>query len=147
MIGSGILARSRILIADDNHDHVLLTIDAIESLGTADVDVRIARDGAEALDILLEERWVPNLVLLDIQMPQVDGFGVLEQLQSHDELRLLPVAMLTSSSDERDIVRSYGLGTTAYVTKPVDAQALRELVSRIPSYQRGHDSPPDLEVS
>jgi CheY-like chemotaxis protein len=141
------LARQRILVADDNHDHVLLTIDAIESLGTEDIEVRIARDGEEALDILLEERWLPSLVLLDIQMPQVDGFGVLEELQSDDELRLLPVAMLTSSSDERDIVRSYGLGTTAYVTKPVDAQALRELVSRIPSYQRGCDSPPHLEVS
>jgi CheY-like chemotaxis protein len=137
----------RILVVDDNSDHVVLTVDAIESLGADDVEIRIAHDGREALQVLCEERWVPGLLLLDIQMPFVDGFDVLEHIKADDDLRLLPVVMLTSSADERDICRSYGLGTDSFVTKPVAPQALRELVSRIPHQSTDANASSTVEVN
>jgi two-component system response regulator len=125
----------RILVADDNHDHALLTVDVLGTM-LPDAEIRVARDGRETLGILFDEEWVPQLLLLDIQMPFANGFEVLERLKADDRLRLIPVVMLTTSSDDRDVYRSYGLGSERYVTKPVNAAALREIVSQIPSYRR-----------
>lgn len=125
------MSARRILIADDNHDHVVLTLDALGPTIVDDAEVRVARDGREALALLFDERWVPDLLLLDIQMPLADGFEVLEQLKEDEHLRSVPIVMLTSSADERDRSRSLGLGSERFVTKPVDAVALRELVSQI----------------
>jgi two-component system, response regulator len=136
----------RILVADDNADHALLTVDALHSAHGESVDVRVARDGREALEIVFDERWIPELVLLDIQMPIVDGFEVLRRLKNDDALRAVPVVMLTSSADERDVRRSYGLGSNSYVTKPVGGTALRSLVAQIPSYWFGVNTPPRVEV-
>jgi two-component system, response regulator len=136
----------RILVAEDNADHALLTVDALESAHGSSVDVRVARDGREALDIIFAEKWIPELVLLDIQMPFVDGFEVLRRLKSDVALRSVPVVMLTSSADERDVSRSYGLGSNSYVTKPVGGSALRSLVEQIPSYWFDVNTPPRVEV-
>ena len=125
------MSARRILIADDNHDHVVLTLDALGPTIVDDAEVRVARDGREALALLFDERWVPDLLLLDIQMPLADGFEVLEQLKEDEHLRSVPIVMLTSSADERDRCRSLGLGSERFVTKPVGAAALRELVSQI----------------
>jgi len=121
----------RILVAEDNHDHALLTLDALEPSFDGDTDVRVARDGREALSLMLDEQWVPDLLLLDIQMPIVDGFEVLRRVKDDERLRSVAVVMLTSSADERDICRSLGYGTERFLTKPADATALRELVSQI----------------
>jgi two-component system response regulator len=121
----------RILVADDNNDHVLLTLDALEQTLDPSVEVRVARDGREALGVLVGESWVPDLLLLDIQMPVVDGFDVLRRVKSDDRLREVAVVMLTSSADERDALRSHGLGSERFLTKPVSAAALRELVAQI----------------
>lgn len=121
----------RILIADDNNDHVVLTLDALGSCVDAGTQVRVARDGREALTVLFEEQWVPDLLLLDIQMPLADGFEVLERVKKDEHLRSVAIVMLTSSADERDRSRSLGLGSERFVTKPVDSAALRELVSQI----------------
>ena len=138
-----------ILLAEDNPDHALLTTEAIESAHGTDIDIHIARDGQEALDFLFRKGEftgapTPNLVLLDIKMPVVDGFDVLERLKGDDRLRVVPVVMLTSSDDERDIAHSYGLGSNSYVTKPVDAESLFETVSRIPAYWFGVNAPPTV---
>jgi CheY-like chemotaxis protein len=121
----------RILIADDNDDHVVLTLDALAPSVDDDTEVRVARDGRETLAVLFEERWVPDLLLLDVQMPLADGFEVLERVKEDEQLRSVAIVMLTSSADERDRSRSLGLGSERFVTKPVDGVALRELVSQI----------------
>ena len=136
----------RILVADDNPDHALLTLDALETARGEPLEIRVVGDGREALAILFEERWVPELVLLDIQMPIVDGFEVLRGLKGDKVLRAVPVVMLTSSADERDVCRSYGLGSNSYVTKPVGGAALRGVVEQIPSYWFGVNTPPRVEV-
>jgi CheY-like chemotaxis protein len=101
-------------------------------------EVVVARDGEEALDFLyrrgifkLRSEGNPAVVLLDLKLPKVDGLEVLETLKSDENLRTVPVVMLTSSREEQDLLRSYNLGVNAYVVKPVDFQhfvtALREI--------------------
>lgn len=133
------MSTGRILLVDDNPDHVLLTSEAIEAVHGGDVRVEVASDGHTALEMLRNSLapgggGLPQLVLLDINMPGVDGFHVLREIKQHEVMHVVPVVMLTSSDDERDIVRSYGLGSNSYVTKPVDADELFDRVSKIPSY-------------
>ncbi|MDX6475668.1 MAG: hypothetical protein QOH95_1179 [Gaiellaceae bacterium] len=140
------MSPQRILLVEDNVDHALLTIDALESIHNDAVEIRVACDGREALSILFDEQWTPGLVLLDIQMPVLDGFDVLRRLKTDESLRVVPVVMLTSSADERDVSRSYDLGSNSYVTKPVGGAALRSVVAQIPSYWFGVNTPPCVEV-
>ena len=128
-----------ILLVEDNPDHALLALEALEAVHGATVDVRVASDGQQALDFLFraegfEDAATPNLILLDIQLPLVDGFEVLARVKADDRLRVIPTVMLTTSENERDILRSYGLGSNSYVTKPVDAEALFERIGQLPSY-------------
>lgn len=125
------MSLKRILIADDNDDHVVLTLDALAPSVDEETEVRVARDGRETLAVLFDEGWLPDLLLLDVQMPLADGFEVLERVKEDERLRSVAIVMLTSSADERDRSRSLGLGSERFVTKPVDAVALRELVSQI----------------
>jgi CheY-like chemotaxis protein len=136
----------RILIADDNHDHVLLTADAVASANVGPVETRVARDGREALAALLTGEWLPDLVLLDVQMPIVDGFEVLRRMRANERLRSIPVVLLTSSADDRDAARGRGLGSTAFVTKPLDGAALRDLLSPVQSNHPGATAPARVEV-
>ena len=132
-----------VLVAEDNPDHALLTAEAIESTHGPDVELRVFQNGAEALAYLSDEtNRLPGLILLDIQMPELDGFATLEGIKSDPRLRVIPVVMLTSSDDERDIARSYGLGTNSYVTKPLGADELAERIAQIPSYWFGINTPP-----
>jgi DNA-binding response OmpR family regulator len=127
----------KILLVEDSEQDVELTLTALSQHHLAN-EVIVARDGEEALHYLFRrgpfaERIPGNpvVVLLDIKLPKVNGLEVLQQLRSHDELRNTPVVMLTSSREERDIVRSYNLGVNAYVVKPVEfngfVEAIREL--------------------
>ena len=127
----------RILLVEDTPNDIELTLAALDEAHLAN-EVIVARDGAEALDYLyargaFAERTSghPAVVLLDLKLPKVDGLQVLERVKSDEELRTIPVVMLTSSREERDVVRSYHLGVNAYVVKPVDfmefAGALRKL--------------------
>lgn len=116
----------RILFAEDNPNDVELTLTALEEYHLAN-DVVVVNDGEEALDYLycrgkykLREAGNPAVVLLDIKMPKVDGIEVLRQLKSDEQLKMIPVVILTSSREERDLVESYRLGVNAYVVKPVD---------------------------
>jgi CheY-like chemotaxis protein len=127
----------RILLVEDSANDIELTLGALEENHLAN-EVVVVRDGAEALDFLykrgvfkLRKNGNPAVVLLDLKLPRVDGLEVLKQLKEDPDLRAVPVVMLTSSREERDLVRSYNLGVNAYVVKPVDFQefvtALREL--------------------
>jgi two-component system response regulator len=131
-----------ILLVEDNPDHALLVLDALD-LSPEDVDVELARDGGEALDYLFSgNNPIPSLVLLDVKMPVADGFEVLERIKNDERLRVVPVVMLTTTSDGRDIARCYELGSNSFVSKPIDAVELRERIAQIPSYWLDVNIPP-----
>ena len=123
--------RRLILLVEDDPDHELLTIRALKKSNIAN-DVRVARDGEEALAMLFgEEALSPQLILLDLKLPKVDGLEVLRRIRESDKTRMLPVVVLTSSDEERDLVRSYQIGVNSYIRKPVNfndfAEATRQL--------------------
>ncbi len=126
------------LLVEDNPDDVTLTLRAFEQHHITN-EVAIARDGVEALDYLFgqgtfadrDTSLLPAVILLDLKLPKVDGLEVLRRLRADDRTKLTPVVILTSSTEEADVVRSYKLGANSYVRKPVDfvqfAEAVREL--------------------
>jgi CheY-like chemotaxis protein len=127
----------RILIVEDDPNDVELTLTALGEYNLAN-EVVVTRDGEEALDYLhCRGRYAtrtsdnPAVMLLDLKLPKVDGLEVLQQIKSDEKLRLIPVVVLTSSHEERDMVASYRLGVNAYVVKPVDfhefVNAIKEL--------------------
>jgi CheY-like chemotaxis protein len=127
----------KILLVEDDPKDVELTLSALEDNNITN-EIAVTRDGTEALDYLYRRgsyaaraEHDPLLILLDLKLPKVDGLQVLRQLKSDDRLKLIPVVMLTSSNEEKDVVRSYNLGVNAYVVKPVDfdefAAAIRQL--------------------
>jgi DNA-binding response OmpR family regulator len=120
-----------ILLVEDDPDHELLTIRALKKSNIAN-DVRVARDGEEAINLLFGENPIrPQVILLDLKLPKVDGLEVLRRIRESDTTRMLPVVVLTSSDEERDVVRSYQLGVNSYIRKPVNftdfAEATRQL--------------------
>jgi CheY-like chemotaxis protein len=127
----------RILLVEDDPKDVELTLTALEEYNLAN-EVIVARDGEEALEYLysrgkFETRSSDNpaVMLLDLKLPKVDGLEVLKQIKSEEKLRAIPVVVLTSSREEKDMVASYRLGVNAYVVKPVDfhefVNAIKEL--------------------
>ena len=127
----------RILIVEDDPKDVELTLTALEEYNLAN-EVIITGNGAEALDYLYcrgnfstRSSDNPAVMLLDLKLPKVDGLEVLKQIKSDDNLKMIPVVVLTSSREEKDMIASYKLGVNAYVVKPVDfhdfVNAIREL--------------------
>lgn len=115
-----------ILLVDDSANDIELTLAALAENHLAN-EVVVARDGAEALDYMyrrgifrLRAEGNPAVILLDLKLPKIDGMQVLETVKRDDNLKQIPVVMLTSSQEERDLLRSYKLGVNAYVVKPVD---------------------------
>ena len=124
-------AEKMIVLVEDDPDHELLTIRALKK-SNIDVDVRVARDGEEAVKMLFgPDRIKPQLILLDLKLPKIDGLEVLRRIRASDETRMLPVVVLTSSDEERDVVNSYQMGVNSYIRKPVNfndfAEATRQL--------------------
>ena len=116
----------RILLVEDDPKDVELTLTALEEYHLAN-EVVVARDGEEALDYLYRRGSFatrlndnPAVLLLDLKLPKVDGLEVLQQIKSDENLKIIPVVVLTSSHEEKDMVASYRLGVNAYVVKPVD---------------------------
>jgi CheY-like chemotaxis protein len=128
---------ARILMVEDDPRDVELTLTALEEHNLAN-EVIVARDGTEALDYLYSRGQYagrssdnPAVILLDLKLPKVTGVEVLQQIRSDDRLRMIPVVVLTSSHEEKDMLASYELGVNAYVVKPVDfhefVNAVKEL--------------------
>ncbi len=120
-----------ILLVEDDPDHELLTIRALKKSDIAN-NVRVARDGEEAINMLLGPDAVrPQVILLDLKLPKVDGLEVLRRIRESEATRMIPVVVLTSSDEERDLVRSYQIGVNSYIRKPVNfddfAEATRQL--------------------
>jgi two-component system response regulator len=138
-----------ILLVDDSQEDVDLTLHALRSENLAN-HVFIARDGEEALDFLFclgvhgqrSFEHPPKLVLLDLKLPKVDGMQVLEQVKSDPRTKTIPVVLLTSSREERDMVHGYDLGVNSYLQKPVDFDEFRKMVKLLGLYWLVTNQPP-----
>lgn len=121
-----------ILLIEDNPDDAELTIRALKKNNLANHLLHL-QDGEEALEFLFSEKMttIPKVILLDLKMPKVDGIEVLRILKQDERRKVIPVVVLTSSKEERDIVESYRLGVNAYIVKPVDFEKFVKAVSDI----------------
>ena len=142
----------RILLVEDDPKDVELTLSALRENNLAN-EVIVARDGAEALDFLyrrgqyaLRTEGMPAVVLLDLKMPKVDGIQVLKQIKSDEDLKLLPVVVLTSSNESDDLKRCYQLGVNAYVVKPVTFTDFVEAVKGLGVFWAIINEPPKIAI-
>lgn len=128
------MSESFIALIEDNADDEALTLRALKKHGIAN-DIVVLRDGVEALAFLLSpDKPLPHLVLLDLNLPRVNGLEVLQKLRAEARTRLLPIVILTSSNEERDLVDGYRLGANSYVRKPVDFIQFSEAVHQLGLY-------------
>jgi CheY-like chemotaxis protein len=133
-----------ILMAEDNEDDRFLTSEAMQAASLIN-DLRFVEDGVELLEYLRREGAyaepgsapAPGIVLLDIDMPRMDGITALAEIKKDPALRCIPVVMLTTSDDQHDVLRSYDLGAASFITKPVTFSALVELVRSLDGYWAG----------
>lgn len=130
-----------ILLVEDNPNDVKLALHAFKSNNLAN-SVTVVRDGAEALEfIFCTDRYAhrnidrgPHVILLDLKLPLVDGMEVLRQIKGDPRTRMIPVVMMTSSKEERDVVESYALGVNSYIVKPVDFDQFTDAVKTLGYY-------------
>ena len=135
------MMKNTILLVEDNADDEALTIRALKKNNLQN-ELIVARDGAEAIEYLFGEgqydgrdiTQLPALVLLDLQLPKIDGFGVLKRLRASEHTKHLPVVILTSSAEQEDILNGYGLGANSYVRKPVDFDEFIKTVGQLGPY-------------
>jgi two-component system response regulator len=143
-----------ILLVEDNQDDMDLALHALQR-GKVANRIFAVRDGEEALDFLFcrgkyAERSFdhpPKLVLLDLKLPKVNGMEVLQQIKTDPRTRTIPVVMMTSSREERDLVSGYSLGVNSYIQKPVDFDQFRETVKTVGLYWLVTNQPPITEAS
>jgi CheY-like chemotaxis protein len=142
----------RILLVEDDPKDVELTLTALEEYNLAN-EVIVARDGEEALEYLYSRGKFktrsndnPSVMLLDLKLPKVDGLEVLKQIKSEEKLRMIPVVVLTSSKEEKDMVASYSLGVNAYVVKPVDFHAFVNAIKELGVFWAVINEPPPGSV-
>lgn len=134
--------QARILLVEDNMHDAELAIRALTKNNLANSLLHV-EDGQEALDFLFnDENEMPNLILLDLKMPRVDGLQVLRALKEHAVKKVIPVVVLTSSKEERDIVESYKLGVNAYIVKPVDFDQFVKAVTQLGLFWLVLNEPP-----
>ena len=132
---------AQILLVEDNQMDVVLTLDAFRESKLKN-KVNVTRDGQEALDYLFCQGKftdralypMPNLILLDLKMPGIDGFEVLRKIKSTDKLKRIPVVILTSSKEEGDRALSYDIGANSYLLKPVSFDGFTDVVKKIDDY-------------
>jgi CheY-like chemotaxis protein len=142
----------RILIVEDDPNDVELTLTALTDYNLAN-EVVVTRDGQQALDYLYcrgqfntRSTGNPAVMLLDLKLPKIDGLEVLQQIKSDERLKMIPVVVLTSSHEEKDMMRSYRLGVNAYVVKPVDFHEFVNAVKELGVFWAVINEPPPGSV-
>lgn len=138
-----------ILLVEDNPKDEILTLRAFEKNNIGN-QIIVARDGAEALEYLFatgryagrNTHDTPALILLDLKLPKLDGLQVLQQIRENELTKLLPVVVLTSSKEDKDIIESYNLGANSYIRKPVDFTEFNEAVRQLGLYWLLLNQPP-----
>jgi len=138
-----------ILLVEDNPNDVELTLHTLQANNLAN-RIQVVRDGAEALDFIFgtgayQGRIVkngPRVILLDLKLPKVDGLEVLRRIRADERTRIIPVVIMTSSREERDIVESYSLGVNSYIVKPVDFGQFTDAVRQVGLYWALLNQPP-----
>jgi two-component system response regulator len=139
-----------ILLAEDNPDDVALTRRALKKANIAN-ELAVVSDGQQALDYLFGEGTYaqskpsrPCMILLDLNMPKINGLQVLERIRSDERTRLIPTVILTTSKEERDLVAGYSLGANSYIRKPVDFAQFAEAIQQLGLYWLVLNEPPPL---
>ncbi len=130
-----------ILLVEDNEDDIILTIRALKK-GHILNRIVVVKDGQEAIDFLFcqgfynnrDKKDIPILILLDLKLPKLEGVEVLKAIKSDEVTKLIPVVVLTTSNEERDILNCYGCGVNSYIKKPVDFEQFSEVVKQIGLY-------------
>ncbi len=127
-----------ILLVEDNEGDIVLTMEALDDAKIIN-KILVQRDGAAAIDYLLDTAKnntaeLPDLILLDINLPKLDGKEVLQQIKTHQDLKKIPVVMLTTSSSESDVIESYNSHANCYIVKPVDLNKFFNIVKAIESF-------------
>lgn len=138
------LDRNGILLVEDNPDDVALALRALRKNGI-EQDVEVAVDGPDALERLfnrVNDGELPYVVLLDLKLPGVDGLEVLRRIRGDERTRLLPVVILTSSTEEQDLMEGYGRGANSYIRKPVDFPSFIDAIGQFGRYWLGLNEPP-----
>jgi CheY-like chemotaxis protein len=143
-----------ILLVEDNPDDEELTVRALQKGHVAN-RITVTRDGAEAIDYIMcrgkyadrDPDETPKVILLDLKLPKVDGFEVLRHVKRDPRTRMIPVVVLTSSTQDKDVVESYELGVNSYITKPVDFQQFADAVQQLGLYWLVYNHTPDPVVS
>ena len=143
-----------ILLVEDNPDDETLTLRALSKSKILN-EIVVARDGAEALDYLFgtgahdgrDTSVQPQLILLDLKLPKIDGLEVLRRLRADERTKLLPVVILTSSKEEQDLISGYKFGANSYVRKPVDFIQFSEAISQLRLYWLIVNEPPPIPRS
>ena len=144
-----LMENKMILLVEDNPDDEALTLRALKKNNIGN-KVVVVRDGAEALDFLLckgayanrDPQEKPQVILLDLKLPKVDGLEVLRRIRADENMRLLPVVILTSSKEEQDMLNGYSLGANSYVRKPVDFNQFVDSVHQLGLYWLVLNEPP-----
>src|SRR5262249_40155015 len=122
-----------ILLVEDNPNDAELTQRALKKANLG-VRLAVARDGAEALEYLMADRPKPKVIFLDLKLPKIDGIDVLRRIRVDDRLRSIPVVVLTSSHEERDITECYKLGVNSYIVKPVEFDKFYKAIGDLATY-------------
>jgi CheY-like chemotaxis protein len=142
----------RILIVEDDPNDIELTMTALADYNLAN-EVVVTRDGQQALDYLYcrgrfstRAGGNPAVMLLDLKLPKISGLEVLQQIRSDAHLKMIPVVVLTSSNEEKDVIRSYSLGVNAYVVKPVDFHEFVNAVKELGAFWAVINEPPPGSV-
>ncbi len=143
------MSRNSVLLVEDNPNDAMLAINTLTQ-NNLSYDVIYARDGAEALDYLFgtgkyegrDTADMPSVMLLDLKLPKVNGFEVLQKMRLGEQLKNLPVVVLTSSDEEKDIIDSYNYGANSYVCKPVDFNKFTEAMKYLVQYWLFLNEPP-----
>jgi two-component system, response regulator len=137
-------SKKMILLVEDNTDDIELTLRAFRKINIP-CEVVVAKDGVEALELLTSSAALPHIILLDLKLPRLDGLEVLKRLRANPRTRVIPVVMLTSSTEQVDLMESYLNGANSYIRKPVDFTEFLNALQQLGVYWLALNEAPDHE--